>query len=221
MISYIFLSVVVVLFSFLYYLFTVVYPKMRYIMGIIFGWLVFIGFLANRSLFIDFSVSPPRILFVIVPMVFLLTYCSFSSRLIPLIQSVSHEALVYVQSFRIGIECLFLLLYAQQIIPGIMTFHGRNFDILIGLTAPLIGYFCFTKNRFSKRIALIWNILGIVMLLNVVVHGLLSAPLPFQVFFTDPPNIFFAYFPYIWLPGFVVPSAIFFHILSIRKLRHH
>ena len=75
-----------------------------------------------------------------------------------------------------------------------------------------------TKKSYAHRVVLTWNVVGILLLINVFVHGFLSAPLPFQVFFADFPVVFAATFPYVWLPAFVVPSALLFHIVSIRKL---
>jgi hypothetical protein len=49
--------------------------------------------------------------------------------------------------------------------------------------------------------------------------AILSAPTPFRVLASDPPNTFMAYFPYVLLPAFLVPCALLMHLLSIRQLR--
>ena len=64
-----------------------------------------------------------------------------------------------------------------------------------------------------------WNVAGILILVNVVVHAQLSTPSPFRVFITPPPVTFIAYVPWIWLPAFLVPLAWALHALSIRQLR--
>jgi hypothetical protein len=33
----------------------------------------------------------------------------------------------------------------------------------------------------------------------------------------EPANTVIAYFPFVWLPGFVVPVAYTLHLLSIKK----
>jgi hypothetical protein len=99
-----------------------------------------------------------------------------------------------------------------------MTFEGRNFDIFCGLTAPLIYYWGYIKNAPGRNILLAWNIACLLLLANVVVIAILSAPFDFQKMALGQPNIALFYFPYIWLPCFVVPTALFAHIAAIRKL---
>jgi hypothetical protein len=56
------------------------------------------------------------------------------------------------------------------------------------------------------------------MLLNIVVIAVLSMPFPIQQFGFGQPAIALFYFPYIWLPGCLVPMVIFAHAFSIRQL---
>ena len=81
-----------------------------------------------------------------------------------------------------------------------MTFTGRNVDILVGLTAPIVAYFCFVRRTWPARVAWWWNWAGVLVLLNVVVHAQLSAPTRFRVFATEPATTFIGDLPYIWLP---------------------
>jgi hypothetical protein len=53
----------------------------------------------------------------------------------------------------------------------------------------------------------------------IVVLALLSAPLPFRLFTNEPANTIIATLPYIWLPAFLVPAALFGHLLVFRYLR--
>jgi hypothetical protein len=115
-------------------------------------------------------------------------------------------------------EIILWLLYLQHRAPVIMTFEGRNVDILVGLTAIPVGYLCFVRKAWPARVALWWNLAGILILLNVVVHAQLSTPSPFRVFVTDPPLTFIAYWPYILLPGFLVPLAWLGHAASLIQL---
>ena len=181
-------------------------------------WLFFAGTLSLKGFFMNFSGLPPRIFIIILPMVFLLLYASFSKTVPHYLRLISLTELTLVQSFRIPMEIILWLLASQQIIADLMTWHGRNFDIIIGISAPFIAYFCYVSKQWPEKIALIWNGLGILLLLNVFLNGLLSAPTPFHVFITTPPNTFVGMFPFTWLPSFVLPCAFLFHILSIRKI---
>jgi hypothetical protein len=99
-----------------------------------------------------------------------------------------------------------------------MTFEGGNLDILAGLTAPLVAYLGYHKKTLSIRVLLGWNFICIGLLFNIVVRAVLSAPFSFQKFAFDQPNLAVFYFPFIWLPGFIVPAVLFSHLISIRKL---
>jgi len=99
-----------------------------------------------------------------------------------------------------------------------MTFEGRNFDILAGLSTPFIAYFGFTKKTIGRKFLLAWNIICLLLLLNIVVNAILSAPFVFQQFAFDQPNIAILYFPFVWLPGFIVPVVLFSHLVLIRRL---
>jgi hypothetical protein len=182
------------------------------------AWVALLGFLSLRGVFGDFRSLPPRILpIVLVPLVggfFLLRSAGARA----LLTRTPPQWPIYAQSFRIVMEIILWLLFVQHRVPAIMTFEGRNADILVGLTAIPVAYLCFVRRTWSPRVALWWNVGGIVILLNVVVHAQLSTPSPFRVFVTDPPVTFIAYWPYILLPGFLVPFAWLLHAASLIQL---
>ena len=103
-------------------------------------------------------------------------------------------------------------------VPELMTFEGRNFDILAGITAPFMAYFVFEKKKLGRQTLLIWNFICLGLLANIVINALLSAPFPFQQFAFEQPNIAILNFPFSWLPTFVVPMVLFGHLVSIRQL---
>jgi hypothetical protein len=101
-----------------------------------------------------------------------------------------------------------------------MTFEGRNFDILSGLSAPFIYYFGFVKRRLSNALILGWNFICLALLINIVANAILSVPTPFQKFAFDQPNIGVLYFPFNLLPACVVPLVLLSHLVAIRRLLH-
>jgi hypothetical protein len=135
-----------------------------------------------------------------------------------LVQGIPAVWLVGAQSFRIVVEIVLWWLVAAGAVPAIMSFTGRNFDVLVGLTAPIVASRCFVSRAWPTRLARWWNVAGIVVLVNTVVHAQLAAPTRFQLFVTTPPNTFIGEMPYIWLPAFLVPLAWALHILSFRQL---
>jgi hypothetical protein len=119
---------------------------------------------------------------------------------------------------RIPVELVLFWLFSYKTIPQLMTFEGRNFDILSGISALLVYYFGFIKKSLDKKFILAWNFICLALLANIVINAFLSAPFPFQKFAFDQPNIAILYFPFVWLPVLVVPLVLFSHLVAIRKL---
>lgn len=114
-------------------------------------------------------------------------------------------------------EIILCWLFMENIIPRQMTFEGRNFDFLSGLTGLIVGILVYRKIISSPRFIIGWNLAGLALLINIVSIAILSAPFPFRMFMEEPANTVIAYFPFIWLPGFVVPVAYSMHVLSIKQ----
>jgi hypothetical protein len=55
-------------------------------------------------------------------------------------------------------------------------------------------------------------------LFNIVLTAILSAPLPIQQLAFEQPNIAVLYFPFTFLPGFIVPIVLFSHLVVISKI---
>jgi len=161
---------------------------------------------------------PPRFLFMVVPpMIFII--CLFVTPIgRRFLDNLSPKHLTLLHVVRIPVEMVLFWLYIYKTVPVLMTFEGRNFDILSGLTAPFIYYFGFIKKQLNRTILLIWNFVCLGLLINIVVTAVLSAPLPFQKLAFEQPNIAVLYFPYNWLPSCVVPLVLLSHLASIRKL---
>ncbi|MGR9839057.1 hypothetical protein ACUOH4_26735, partial [Escherichia coli] len=90
-------------------------------------------------------------------------------------------------------------LFLHKAIPDLMTFEGRNFDIVSGLTAPLVYYFAFIKKRVGRTTLILWNIICLLLVINVVVTSILSSPTSFQQLAFDQPNIGILYSPFVLL----------------------
>ena len=183
-------------------------------------WIILQGVLSWNNIYNENTSSiPPKIfLFGVLPTILVIIGVFFSKTGKEFIDSLPIEKLTYLNLVRIPVEIVLLWLFLNNLIPKIMTFEGWNFDIIMGLTAPIIIYYGFVKQRVSKRILLIWNVIGLILLLFIFVIALLSAPFPLQKLAFDQPNIGLLYFPFSWLPTFIVPIVIFGHLISIRKL---
>lgn len=128
--------------------------------------------------------------------------------------------LTYLHTIRIPVEFVLYWLFLSQAVPELMTFAGRNFDIIAGITAPIIAYFGLKKHKIPKTVVLIWHFICLGLLLHIVVNAFLSAPSSVQKFAFDQPNIAILYFPFSGLPTFIVPVVLFCHLAAIRQLLH-
>jgi hypothetical protein len=181
-------------------------------------WSILQSIVTLSGFYLNTTSIPPRIIFLIVPILFLFVGLFNTTKGKQFIDSISIEKLTLLHVVRIPVEIVLFWLYLHKTIPQLMTFEGRNFDILAGITAPIVYYFVFVKQSMSKKMLLVWNFACLALLLNIVVNAILSAPLPFQQFAFDQPNIGILYFPFSLLPSVVVPLVLFAHLVSIRRL---
>ena len=101
--------------------------------------------------------------------------------------------------------------------PKMLTFKGANVDIYIGASAPLIAWLS-TRGRLGMRLALAWNVLGLLALTNVVIRAVLTSPGPFNLIHAEVPDRMLGTFPFLFIPGFFVPLAVVLHAVAIRAI---
>ena len=181
-------------------------------------WLIALALLSAKGFFADFSKLPPRpALAILLPLPLILLF-TFSKRGTRILQSVPRQWFVFMQSFRIFVEVLLWLAFLAGMVPVQMTFDGLNFDVITGLLALPVGYLLSKGKIYSSTVGIIYNIIGLALLLNILVIAVLSMPSPFRYFLNEPSNVLVAQFPFIWLPGVLVPLAYSLHIFSLRQL---
>ncbi len=162
---------------------------------------------------------PPKIaLFGVLPTFLLLVFLLLSKQGKLFMNKLSLQYLTLISVVRIPVELALFFLFTNLAIPKIMTFEGSNFDIIAGITALVVYYFGFVKKVFGKKIILLWNCLSLILLINIIIIAFLSAPSPMQQFGFEQPNIAILYFPFAWLPTFIVPMVLISHIASIRLI---
>ncbi len=128
------------------------------------------------------------------------------------------QTLTLIHIVRIPVELCLLWLFQSGQVPQIMTFEGRNFDIIAGITAPIIAWFAFRNGKVNRILLIVWNIVALLLLVNIVVTAVLSIQSPGQQFGFDQPNVAVLYFPFIWLPAVIVPIVLFSHLASLFQL---
>jgi hypothetical protein len=161
---------------------------------------------------------PPRFILLILPPVLFIVFLFLTKKGRTFIDKLDTRWLLLLHTVRIPVEIVLFLLYTQKQVPGIMTFEGRNFDILSGITAPILFYFSFIKKSVGSNLLIAWNIICLGLLFNIVTIAILSAPFPFQQFAFDQPNIALLSFPFAWLPCCIVPLVFLSHVAALRQL---
>ncbi|QDK82761.1 hypothetical protein EXU85_30800 [Spirosoma sp. KCTC 42546] len=183
-----------------------------------FSWLVVLGLLAHNQFFQQLDAKPPRFVVVLGPPLLVIISLLITSKGRLWINQLPLSRLTFLHIVRLPVELTLYGLYLYQQVPQLMTFEGGNYDILAGLTAPVIFYYAFKRKQLSPRWLLVWNVAMLGSVLNIVGHALLATPFPFQQLAFDQPNVAILKFPYVWLPGFVVPAVLFSHTVAILRL---
>lgn len=183
----------------------------KYVAAFYVLWCLGVGLLASTGFLQNTQALPPRMLLVLVPA--MLSIVVFTKWLVN--QQLKLGYLLAIHALRLPVELVLLGLFNQGKIPVTMTFHGWNFDILIGASA-VVMLLCYKLGyRFSATFLIAWNVLGLVMVSFIVVLSILSSPLPIQQLAFEQPNVAVLQFPFVYLPAVVVPIVYVAHILGL------
>lgn len=185
---------------------------------IIIGWLLVQSVISCSGFYTKTDAMPPRFVLAIIPPFFTILLLFILPKGRAFIDALDAKNLTYLHSSRTFVELVLWGLFVHKLVPEDLTFEGRNFDILAGLTAPIIGYLGIHKKLINQKLILAWNVICLGLLLNVVGMGILSAPLPFQQMNFEQPNVGLLYFPFVLIPSVVVQLVLFSHLAIIRRL---
>jgi hypothetical protein len=190
----------------------------KIVLAVLLLWLALQAVVSLTGFYLDTTTVPPRFIFLVLPPVLFILFLFATKSGRRFLDAMSLSQLTLLHTIRIPVEIVLFFLALAKLVPELMTFAGRNFDILSGITAPLIWYFGFRQKKLNSRVLLAWNIICLALLFNIVIHAILSAPFPFQQLAFDQPNTAVLYFPFVWLPSCVVPIVLLSHLASIRQL---
>ena len=165
----------------------------------------------------QWQTTPPPFMILVAGIVALAVTIAFTTYGRRLTMGLPLWTLVAVQGFRLPLELAMHEMYERGVMPVQMSYEGLNYDIVTGTTAIIVA--ALTRARRGGR-ALIaaWNVLGLVLLLNIVMVAILSTP-RFAYYGTDRLNEWVADPPYVWLPAVLVLAALAGHLLVFRALR--
>lgn len=186
---------------------------------IIIIWLGLQGSLAYKGFYQDETTTPPRFMLAVVPSLIFIIVLLIIKQGQGFKNGLDLKKLTLLHIVRVPVELVLYWLAANETVPELMTFAGRNFDVLSGITAPIMYIVCFKgKEVRNKNLLLVWNFVCLALLVNIVVNAVLSVPTRIQQFAFDQPNIALLYFPFIWLPCFIVMVVLLSHLVAIGRL---
>ncbi|MGB0425115.1 MAG: hypothetical protein ACPGED_12360 [Flavobacteriales bacterium] len=182
-------------------------------------WHVYILALSSTEFIMDYGFPPRFALAFILPSFLFTGIFLFRSKNKTWIQSIPEHWIIYFQSFRILVEILFLFALTEGIFNPEVTLEGYNFDMIYAFSAPIVGLLVFRFKVLPRGFLKVWNYLGLVVFASIIfvfmtciyapeLYGGASPLLPLKAFS----------YPYVLIAGFLMPAAVFLHVLSIVQL---
>jgi hypothetical protein len=191
------------------------------------GWLVTVWVLAVRGTFASLSNGSAVAQVAFVPLVILILLgaalfaATQSAVLTAALDAAPLSWLVGIQVYRV-LGLVFLLAWSRGFLPAYFALPAGIGDALVGVLAIPLALGLRSNSPSVRRLALGWNTLGIVDLVNAVSMGVTSAVVELQAAPSSgsaaagSPLLLY---PLVLVPTFGVPLALILHSLSIRQLR--
>jgi hypothetical protein len=181
-------------------------------------WLIYLSVISYSEILADFSLPPRLPLLVVLPILSVFILSLFKKATSDFVAITSVGWLIYLQGFRIIVELIIWGGYNNGMLPLITTFEGYNYDVVIGLTAVPIAYYS-KRAKFSGKILVIWNIVGLLILANTVRLFISAAYFPEAIGLSSGEiGTEFIKLPYLLIAGLFMPLAVYIHALSIKQL---
>lgn len=181
-------------------------------------WLVLQAVLSLGAFHQNTNFFPPTVFAFAALPAFLLIIFYFIFYRKTFIETLPLKILTILHIVRIPVELVLFWLFQAKQIPQAMTFEGGNIDILSGVSAPIIYFFAFRREKTKRLLLIVWNVLALLLLLNIVITSIVTFPSPMQQIAFEQPNRAVMYFPYVWLPSIIVPVVLFSHLAALWKL---
>ena len=182
-------------------------------------WQVYIFFVAASGFIQTFSFPPRFALSMIIPSFIFIGMFVYQNRDKSWIMNISPNWLFFFQSFRILVELLFVGSVAAGLLHNEASIEGYNFDMVYAFTILIVGYFVFVKQAAGLRLIRAWNYLGLLVLASIIFVFMSTIYKPELYGATEPMlPIDGLTYPYVLVAGFLMPVAVFIHVLSITQL---
>ena len=172
---------------------------------------------ADAGALLDWDSTPPPFAVLVVAIFAIATGLAAGKIGLRLSRYLPLWVLVGVQSFRFPLEIAMHRMAERGVMPDQMSYSGQNFDILTGISAIVVALLI-RAGVAGRRLALIWNLAGLGLLINIVTVAIVSTP-RFAWFGPDRLNVWVMYAPFVWLPAVMVLAALAGHLIIFRAVR--
>lgn len=108
-------------------------------------WMALQAALGMAGFYTVTNTMPPRFLLMVLPPVLCIIALFTTAKGKRFIDGLNGKTLTILHTVRIPVEIVLFLLFTYKTLPQLMTFEGRNYDIIAGITAPVVFYFAFIK----------------------------------------------------------------------------
>ena len=181
--------------------------------GIIVGWFLFALSASALQLF----KNPDRIgiavaIAALTPLIVFSLWFAASAGFREFALSLNSRTLTSVQAWRI-IGFTFVLLEARGVLPAVFAWPAGYGDMAIGMTAGFVAWKL--ADHSHRNSFLLWQVLGILDLVNAVSVGITAGLLSPQ----GPTMVPMTVLPLSLVPTFLVPLFVIFHVISIAQAR--
>lgn len=192
--------------------------KRKLVQGLLL-WQLYILTISGSGFLVSYSFPPRFALFLIIPSFIFTGIFIYKNKDHKWIQNIPKHWLIYVQVFRILVELIFVFSVAKGVLHKEASIEGYNFDMVLAFTAPIIGVLVFKFKILPEKWLIYWNYLGLTVLASVIFVFITTTYAPELYGSSDPllPLDTLKY-PYVLIAGFLMPLAVFIHVLSIIQI---
>ncbi len=133
--------------------------------GLLCAWVIFVAIWSGSGMMMRFSIFPFNFMPILLPPLVAVIILTVSPGMTTVLGQISPARIIRLQSFRFFVELLLWALFAAHMLPEQMTFEGMNFDILAGITAPVVALLV-ARQRTSRAFVIARNIICLGLLIN-------------------------------------------------------
>jgi hypothetical protein len=178
------------------------------------AWMTATWLAASSGVLRQWDATPPPIAVLVAGIVALSAAIALTPYGTRLATGVPIALLIALQGFRLPLEVAMHEMYERGVMPVQMSYSGRNFDIITGVSAFVVAWLV-AQGYGGRLLITLWNLLGLALLVNIVTIAILSTP-RFRYFGDDHLNVWITYPPFVWLPAVMVVAALAGHLLVFR-----